>query len=162
MQILNMNSTPTSRARLPEHLQDLALLLLRLWLAQEFLFAAWQKGRMGWMPPEWFLQLELPWPLTFLDSQFNWLAVSLGEWVFGLAVAVGYFTRSASVGLLFITAVAVYSVHFDLGWAGWRQIETEHGNGFKVPLMMGLMLLVLVSHGAGRWTMAGAFNRRAK
>jgi len=25
---------------------------------------------------------------------------------------------------------AVYSVHFDLGWAGWNQIETDDGQGF--------------------------------
>ena len=157
-----MNSTPTSRGLLPERLQDMALLLLRLWLAQEFLFAAWQKSRYGLPAPDWFVQLDLPWPLNWLGPQFNWLAASMGEWVLGLALLAGFYTRMASVGLLFITWVAVYSVHFDLGWAGWRQIETEQGNGFKVPLMMGLMLLVLVSHGAGRWTLAGVFKRRTK
>ncbi|WP_245586986.1 hypothetical protein [Pelistega indica] len=33
---------------------------------------------------------------------------------------------------------------------GWDQIETDDGQGFKVPLMIGLMLITLLGMGAGK------------
>lgn len=154
-----MNSKTTWRGRLHKHSQDLSLFLLRLWLGQEFLYAASQKWLLGLQPPDWFAQLDFPWPLTWLTPSLNWLAAGVGELVFGLALVAGVFTRTSAMALLFITWVAVYTVHFDLGWAGWRQIETEQGNGFKVPLMIGLMLLVLVAQGAGRWSITAVLHR---
>ena len=32
---------------------------------------------------------------------------------------------------MFITAVAIWTVHADLGWSGWNQIETEWARGSK-------------------------------
>jgi putative oxidoreductase len=55
------------------------------------------------------------------------------------------------LGLLCITFVAVYTVHFDLGWASWNQIDSEDGLGFKVPLMLALMLLAVLTQGPGRY-----------
>ena len=147
-----MNFKPTWLAPLQRQTADAALLLLRLWLAQEFLYAAWQKLSGGFTPPDWFAQLNFPLPLDRLPAQFNWAAAGVGELVLGLALLLGFGHRVAVLGLLYITWVAVYTVHFDLGWAGWRFIETDAGNGFKVPLMMALMLLVLLGHGAGRWS----------
>ncbi len=140
-------------------MQNMSILLLRLWLAQEFLYAAFQKLMSGMHPPSWFATLDFPWPLIWLGPQLNWLAASYGELLFGLALVAGIFTRMAALGLLFITYVAVYTVHFDLGWAGWRLIETDAGNGFKVPLMMGLMLFILAANGAGEWSLDGMFKR---
>lgn len=148
-----MNFKPTWLIPLHSHLHDLSLLALRLWLAQEFLFAAMQKLSAGPLPPMWFLDVTLPVPLAWFGPQFNWLAAGVTELVFGLALLAGVFTRLAALGLLFITFVAVYAVHFDLGWAGWRLIETDAGNGFKVPLMIALMLLLLVGAGAGKWSL---------
>lgn len=145
--------TPTWRKPLQQWTADGALLLLRLWLGQEFLYAAWHKLSNMFMPPEWFVHLDFPCPLSWLPAQLNWAAAGWGELLFGLALVLGIFSRIAALGLLGITWVAVYTVHFDLGWAGWRLIDTEAGNGFKVPLMMALMLLVLLGHGAGRWSL---------
>lgn len=146
-----MNFRPTWLAPLQSHLRDLSLLPLRLWLGQEFLFAAWQKLSGGLTPPPWFSQLDFPWPHHWLGAPLNWAAAGLGELLLGMALILGLGTRVAALGLLYITWVAVYTVHFDLGWAGWRLIETDAGNGFKVPLMMALMLLVLLGHGSGKW-----------
>ncbi len=147
-----MNFKATWLEPLQQRMADGALLLLRVWLGQEFLYAAWHKLSGGFSPPDWFAQLDFPWPLGWLHPQFNWVVAGWGELVLGLALLLGFCSRTAALGLLYITWVAIYTVHFDLGWAGWRLIETDAGNGFKVPLLMALMLLVLLGHGAGRWS----------
>ena len=148
-----MSSKATWPAQWQPQISDGSLLLLRLWLGQEFLYAAWQKLSGDWAPPDWFVQLHFPVWHQWLGPQLNWSAAGLAELVLGLALLAGLYTRWAALGLLYITWVATYTVHFDLGWAGWRAIETDAGLGFKVPLMMALMLLVLLGHGGGRWTL---------
>jgi putative oxidoreductase len=144
-----------------DHLNDLGLLGLRLFAGQEFLLAGWTKLAGGLQPPEWFAGLALPWPHGLLGPQLNWLAAGAGEVLLGAALIVGLSSRLAALGLLYITWVAVYSVHFDLGWAGWNQIETEQGLGFKVPLMLGLMLLTVLTQGGGQYAL-DAWRRRAR
>ncbi len=155
-----MNSLITWNARvrdccgqLTRSLDGLGLLALRLFAGQEFLLAGLTKLRYGLQAPEWFAGLNFPAPLYLLGPDLNWLAAGLGETVLGAALFLGLSGRLAALGLLFITWVAVYSVHFDLGWAGWNQIETEHGLGYKVPLMLALMLLAVLSQGSGRYSL---------
>lgn len=150
-----MNFWNSFRARAAEMGNAAALLVVRLWVAQEFVQAGWLKLTSGWHAPEWFAGLSFPWPVAWLPVDVNWVAAGLGEVGFGVALALGLFTRWAAAGLLFITWVAVATVHFDLGWAGWNQIETDMGQGFKVPLMLAVMLVVPLLHGAGGW----AFDR---
>jgi putative oxidoreductase len=133
------------------HLDGLGLLAMRLWLAQEFVQAGWLKLSAGTIAPDWFAQLPFPALLQPLGPDLNWVMAGLGETAFGLAIALGLGSRLAAVGLLFITWVAVYTVHFDLGWMGWNQIETDQGQGFKVPLMMAFMLLTVLTQGGGRY-----------
>ncbi|MCA0175983.1 MAG: DoxX family protein [Proteobacteria bacterium] len=147
------SSFSISSARRLDGLRDLGLLGLRLWLAQEFIQAGWVKLAAGPTPPEWFATLMLPWPVSLLGTQVNWLAAGVVECLAGLALLVGLHSRLAALALLFVTWVAVVSVHFDLGWAGWNQIETEAGLGFKVPLMLALMLLAVFTQGPGRWSL---------
>lgn len=141
---------------LPAKLRDasdgLGLLALRIWLAQEFLHAGLMKLKHGSMAPEWFVNLNFPFPVRLLSEDQNWVAAGLGETVFGALLLIGLQTRLASLSLLFITWVAVYTVHFDLGFAGWDQIDTEMGQGFKLPLMMACMLLATLTQGGGRWS----------
>lgn len=142
-------------------LAPLPLLVMRLWLAQEFIYAGTTKLSAGLAAPEWFSGLDFPFPVSLLPPDYNWVLAGAGEVVLGLLLVVGLLGRFAALGLLFVTWVAVYSVHFDLGWAGWNQIETDLGLGYKVPLMMGVMLLVLAVGGMGAWSADAWLRRRA-
>lgn len=158
-----MNSWPSWIVNGRERLDGGGLLALRLWVGQEFAAAGWTKLSGGWHAPDWFAGLAFPLPVSLLPPDLNWLLAGGCELVFGLALLLGGWSRLAALVLMGITAVAIYSVHFDLGWAGWNQIETEQGQGFKLPLMLGLMLAVLLTQGAGRWSWDGwrAAQRRA-
>ncbi len=147
-----MNSLHSLHAKLIAAIRDLGLLALRLFAGQEFLVAGYTKLSGGIHAPEWFSGLQFPYPLGLLGADLNWVMAGTGEIVFGLALLVGLYGRLAALGLLFITYVAIYTVHFDLGWAGWNQIDTEAGLGFKVPLMLGLMLFTIVTQGSGRYS----------
>jgi putative oxidoreductase len=148
-----MNSRPTLREKALEHLNGLGLLALRLWAGQEFLLAGWTKLSGGLRAPEWFAGLDFPVPLHLLPADINWLSAGLGEITLGLALILGLFSRLSALGLLFITYVAVYTVHFDLGLAGWNQIDTEQGMGFKVPLMLAIMLVAVFTQGGGQYAL---------
>lgn len=132
------------------------LLALRLWLAQEFGQAGWLKLSSGLHAPDWFVALTFPGPLAWLPADLNWWAAGGLELAGAVALLLGWHARLASAALLFVTCVAVVSAHADLGWAGWNQIESEQGQGFKVPLMIALMLLTVLTQGAGRWARSGA------
>jgi putative oxidoreductase len=116
------------------------------------MLAGYTKLSGGIHAPEWFAGLPFPFPLHFLGPDLNWVMAGAGEIVFGFALLIGLYSRLAALGLLFITFVAVYTVHFDLGWAGWNQIETEAGLGFKVPLMLAIMLFAILTQGGGRFS----------
>jgi putative oxidoreductase len=148
-----MNSWHFWRVKAHDGIEGLGLLALRIWVAQEFWLAGLTKVQSGWRAPEWFVGLAFPWPHPWLGPDLNWLVAGVGELLLSLALIAGLGTRWAALGLLYITYVAVYTVHFDLGWAGWNQIETEQGMGFKVPLMLAVMLLALVSQGGGRYAL---------
>lgn len=157
--LLSWRASPLEAVR--DAARDLGLLALRLWLAQEFVSAGVTKLSGGFQAPEWFAALSFPPVLRALPVDANWTLAGLGEIGLGAALCLGLFSRAAALGLLFITWVAVYTVHFDLGWAGWREIETEAGQGFKVPLMMAVMLLAIVTQGAGRYAVDAWRSRRA-
>lgn len=157
---LSWPNTLLERATAPLH--DLGLLALRLWVGQEFLLAGWTKVSAGPQAPEWFAGLNFPWPQTLLPADVNWVLAGHGEVLLSLALLLGLFSRAAALGLLYITFVAVYTVHFDLGWSGWNQIEGEDGLGFKVPLMLGTMLLAVLTQGAGRWALDTLLPRPSK
>lgn len=141
-------------------LQDTGLLALRLWAGQEFLVAGLTKLRGGSHAPEWFAGLNFPFPNSLLGADINWIAASWGELILAALLILGLGSRLAALGLIYITWVAVYTVHFDLGWAGWNQIDTDNGQGFKVPLMLGLMLFTILTQGGGRWAIDRLLCRR--
>lgn len=132
-------------------LNGTGLLLLRLWVGYEFASAGWIKLQ-DLTPPSWFVGLHFPFPNSLLSPALNWGAAGLMESMLGLALIFGVYSRLASWALIYVTYVAVYTVHFDLGWAGWNQIDTDQGLGFKVPLMLGLMLFTIVTQGPGRFS----------
>lgn len=160
-----MSSSPTWRVKALEallgRLDGLGLLALRLFAGQEFVLAGYTKLSGGLTAPEWFASLSFPFPLGLLGPNLNWITAGVGELVLGTALMLGLCSRLAAIGLLFITYVAVYTVHFDLGWAGWNQIETDAGQGFKVPLMLALMLVAILTQGGGQYAL-DAWRRRVK
>lgn len=151
----------TWREKAHERLDGVGLLALRLWAGQEFLWAGYTKLSAGLPAPAWFAGLSFPFPNHFLSADVNWLAAGVGEVLLGLALTLGWWSRWAAGGLLFITYVAVYTVHFDLGWAEWNQIDSEAGLGFKVPLMLAIMLLAIVTQGGGQYAL-DAWRGRAR
>lgn len=154
-----MHSLNSLRVKAREKIDGLGLLLLRLWVGQEFVLAGFRKLSSGWEAPAWFAGLDFPIPVSWLPASLNWGIAGLAELVLGVALIIGLASRIAALGLIFITYVAVYSVHFDLGWAGWNQIDSDDGLGFKVPLMLGIMLVAIVSQGAGRWSLDRCCHR---
>ena len=142
-------------------LDGLGLLALRLWLAQEFAVAGWTKLAAGTTAPEWFAGLAFPGPLAWLGPDLNWVLAGATELLGAALLVLGWPVRLAALALLFVDVIAVWTVHFDLGWAGWNQIETDTGQGFKLPLMIGVMLLALLSQGSGRWAWRGPLRTKA-
>lgn len=147
-----MNSLPSSLEQALERFNGLGLLAIRLWLGQEFIVAGWRKLSGGVTAPEWFAGLDFPFPVSWLPVDVNWVSAGAGEIALGVLLLIGCWSRLSALGLMFITWVAVYTVHFDLGWAGWNQIDSDAGLGFKVPLMMAVMLLTIVTQGGGRYS----------
>jgi putative oxidoreductase len=148
-----MTSLTIWRVKALERLDGLGLLALRLWVGQEFVLAGITKLSGGVHAPEWFAGLSFPFPLGILGPDLNWVMAGVGEVSLGLLLVLGLWSRFAALGLLYITYVAVYTVHFDLGWSGWNQIETPEGQGFKVPLMLAFMLVAIVTQGSGQYAL---------
>lgn len=153
-----MNFLNTWRVKANDLVADLGLLALRLWVGYEFLTAGYTKLAGGFTAPEWFAGLVFPVPHHLLGADLNWVLAGVGEVLLGALLVLGLGSRLAALGLLYITYVAVYTVHFDLGWAGWNQIDTEAGQGFKVPLMLAVMLLAVFTQGGGKYALDARIN----
>jgi putative oxidoreductase len=138
--------------KIRSHVDGTGLLLLRLSVGYEFAWAGWIKLQ-NLTPPDWFAGLHFPLPHTLLSTQANWISAGFLESTLGLAIILGLYSRLSSLALLYVIYIAVYTVHFDLGWAGWNQIDTDEGLGFKVPLLLGLMLFTILTQGPGRFSL---------
>lgn len=148
-----MPSKPSLHAKALKSVDGLGLLALRLWVGQEFILAGWTKLASGLRAPAWFAELTFPSLIGWLPTDANWVLAGLGELGLGAGLLLGGCSRLAALGLLFIVWVAIYTVHFDLGWAGWNQIETTAGLGYKLPLMLAIMLTTILTQGAGRYSL---------
>jgi len=132
-------------------------LLLRLILAWEFGEAGWAK----WHGQNWFADLQFPFPFSLLPAEVNWNMAMTFELVGALALLLGLFTRFFSLSLMVVTVVAIASVHWPEHWRSMADLlmgyrfEDVEGDGFgnyKLPLIYLLMLLPLVTQGAGKWS----------
>lgn len=130
-------------------------LLLRLVLAWEFGEAGWAKLH----GQNWFAEVQFPFPFNLLPATINWNIAMTFELVGAAALILGLFTRFFSLSLIVITLVAIASVHWPEHWRtvgdiliGYRFEDTQ-GDGFgnyKLPFLYLLMLLPLVTQGAGK------------
>lgn len=94
-----------------------------------------------------FAQLGIPYPQYAV-----YLAIA-GELLGGLGLIVGLFARVAALGTLSSMAVAIGYAHLGHG------LLAQNG-GFEYPLMLALVSLFFVSHGAGPISLDAVVARR--
>lgn len=143
----------------------LAPLGLRLLLAWEF----WEAGIGKLRGENWFagIQSEFPFPFNVAPPGLSWTMATWLEIIGALALLVGLGTRFFAFTLLVLTAVATASVHWPDDWSTLAELGkgyaiTDAGSGnYKLPLVFALMLLPLVFHGAGRFSLDAAVSRLA-
>ena len=117
------------------------LLALRLLLAWEF----WESGVQKFSGSNWFadLQGQFPFPLNFIPADISWWLATWAELLGAIALVIGLGTRFAAAALLILTVVAWYSVHAGLGY-------NVCDNGYKLALIYIVMLIPLITNGAGK------------
>jgi putative oxidoreductase len=120
-----------------DHLQSIALLSLRLILAYGFYEPAINKWQDIASVASWFGSMGIPFPTL------NAYMAATTEIVGVVLLTLGLGVRFISVPLIIVMIVAIVTVHLGNGFSAGN-------NGFEIPLYYGLMLLVLVSHGAGK------------
>ncbi|TAJ13957.1 DoxX family protein [Marinilabiliaceae bacterium JC017] len=120
-------------------LNDLSLLLIRLVLAYGFLNPALMKWKDIPAITDWFASMNYPLPAlsTYLAATTEILAVIL--------LPLGFLTRIIALPLMFTMIVAITTVHLGNGFEA-------SANGFEIPLYYLLMLFLLFSRGAGKYS----------
>ena len=122
-----------------EKLQSVSLLFLRLILAYGFYGPATMKWSDISSVAEWFGSMG--YPLPTLQAYLAASTEALGV----LLLTLGLATRLISIPLIIVMIVAIVTVHLPHGFS-------SGDNGFEIPLYYMLMLFVLVTHGAGKFS----------
>lgn len=123
--------------RLRRVLTPLADLLLRAWVGYAFWISGWLKLN-SWDSTLYLFQFEYAVPL--LPSPAAAVLATAVELLVPLGLFLGLYARSTAALLFGFNIVAVVS-YPELGAAGLEQHRT-----------WGLLLLVLMAHGPGRWS----------
>lgn len=115
---------------------DLGLLILRVWFGLEMAFMH------GW--PK--LMKVINGDMTFADPLGLGMGVSLvlavfGEFICGILIAAGFFTRLACIPFIITMLVAAFITHGDDGWGK-----------MALPLMYVVAAVVLLITGPGRYS----------
>lgn len=120
-------------------LQDLSLLLIRLVLAYGFYNPALMKVKNIDGIISWFASMGMPLPAlnAYLATTTEVLGIVL--------LTIGLGIRIITIPLVITMIVAIATVH----WSGG--FETGN-NGFEIPLYYILMLFVLLTFGAGKYS----------
>ena len=97
-----------------QHLDGVASLALRLFLAPVMLASGWEKLTGD----NWFggMTDSFPFPFSLLSADLNWFLATWTEFGGGLLLLLGLGVRWISVPLMVTMFVAAYSVHWDNGW----------------------------------------------
>ncbi|MGN6645826.1 MAG: HvfX family Cu-binding RiPP maturation protein [Cytophaga sp.] len=125
---------------LTEKLQSTALLFVRLVLAYGFYNPAMMKVKNMNSIIEWFGSIGIPFPLVnaYLATATELLGV--------LLLTIGFGVRIISIPLIVTMVVAIITVHWNGGFDAGN-------NGFEIPLYYMLMLFILLTHGAGKYSL---------
>lgn len=134
--------------------QWIGLLPLRLLLAWEF----WEAGAMKIGGENWFgsVREDFPFPFNVLPLDLSWFLATWTELLGGIGLALGLFTRFWSAGLLILSIVAIFGVHWPAEWNSLSELWQGYSisdNGFgnyKLPLLFVAMLIPLLLFGPGR------------
>ena len=132
-------------------LEPLLLLALRLYVSWQFLKSGWLKLQ-DWETTRFLFEEEYRVPL--LSPGFAALLGTAGELVFPLLLVIGLAGRLAALGLSAVNVVAVAAYAHVLMSEGFEAALGQH-------YFWGLMLLVLVVSGPGRWSVDAVIDRRA-
>jgi putative oxidoreductase len=123
-----------------DYFQSFSLLFARVTLAYGFYEPALTKWNNFDTTAEWFSSLGIPF------SSFATLLTASVEIMGVVLLTLGLFTRLITIPLLFVMMVATLTVHFPHGFS-------VANNGFEIPLYYILFLLLLLSHGAGKFSL---------
>lgn len=128
--------------------KDISLLVLRLFIAYEFIDA----GLMKWHGENWFgsIQEAFPFPFNILPAELNWQIAMWAELIVPILLIIGLFGRFGSIALLILTAVAWYAVHSGNGY------NVCH-NGYKMAVIYIITLVPLITQGMGRLSLDSLF-----
>lgn len=121
-------------------LKDFPLLFLRLILAYGFYKPAIMKVKDFNAIAGWFESMNYPFP------KVNAYLAGITEFAGVFLLVLGLGTRIISLELMIIMVVAIFTVHFENGFAAGD-------NGFEIPLYYFLMLLTLVIYGSGKFSL---------
>ena len=139
-----MTITPLLLARdfiTQAYLQPLLLLAMRVYVAWVF-FASGLTKIQSWASTVSLFEEEYQVPL--LPPELAAYLATAGELVLPALLVLGVLTRPAALGLFILNAVAV--IAYPYLWT------IEGAGGFWQHVVWGMMLLVLVLYGAGRWS----------
>jgi putative oxidoreductase len=89
-----------------------------------------------------------------LPGVATYLAIS-GEFLGGLGILVGLFTRAAALGTLLVMLGAIGFVHAGNGLLG-------RNGGWEYPLVLSLVSMLFISHGAGSFSIDALRKRLRK
>lgn len=130
-------------------LRNVALLFLRIVIAASFLVAGYAKLSFWSMQPA---ASGMPLWLFYLT-----LFLSVAEPIGGLAVLLGFLTRTAAtcLGIIMVGAIAVMQFMMGMGFM------TSTGAGWSYPLTILAGCLVLLAFGAGDWAVEKLWRRTA-
>ena len=127
---------------------DSALAIGRIVLVIIFIFSGFGKLMDISGTAAFIASKGLPFP------QVAAVAAGIGELVFGLAIAVGWQTRLAAVGLIVFTAVSAFFFHDFWNLPAGAEREDQMIHAMKNLSMIG-GLVVLAAAGAGRLSVDG-------
>ena len=115
------------------------LFLLRLTLGLIFLQAGWGKFQNFENTVAFFASIHIPFP------EINAILASTAEFVGGILLIIGLFTRLASLPLAFVMIVALLTAHIG-------EIKSVSDLFSQTPWIYLLVLLAIAAFGAGKWS----------
>jgi putative oxidoreductase len=123
-------------------------LLLRLGLAVVFIYHGYQKVGNSHLGSDWMPGPDAP-------STVVQFLVAWGELIGGLALAVGFLTRLAALGIIAIMAGAIATIHFSHGFSSQNQ-------GYEYNFVLIVMAACVVLGGPGPIAVDRVFRMRQR